>query len=201
MLGKQVAKAYRDSWIAKYFGYSAQLDLATQTVTFLNQLKKIVITESDRFTVHIIMKNETNKLYFAPRSFWLGAKSNAFEAYPVEILSHTPNGTITAGYPYTKSPFYMSPFFIVFKTNHAIDSNFLIFNDFLIPNSYGRILCLLNYDDGIDKFVPIKKMDICLPYNATLTLANVLEFTVLDAEQKLVKFEDKSQLYISLSVL
>ena len=52
----------------------------------------------------------------------------------------------------------------------------------------------------MDKFVAVKKMDIVLPYHNALTLPSVLEFTIIDAEQNLVKFEDKSQLFISLTM-
>jgi hypothetical protein len=43
-------------------------------------------------------------------------------------------------------------------------------------------------------------MDIVLPYHNFLSLPSVLEFTVIDAEQKLLKFKDKSQLFISLNL-
>jgi hypothetical protein len=39
-------------------------------------------------------------------------------------------------------------------------------------------------------------MDIVLPYHNSLSLPSVLESTIIDAEQKLVKFKDKSQLFI-----
>jgi hypothetical protein len=52
----------------------------------------------------------------------------------------------------------------------------------------------------VDKFVAVKKMDIVLPYHNSLSLPSVLEFTVIDAEQKLLKFKDKSQLFISLNL-
>ena len=75
----------------------------------------------------------------------------------------------------------------------------MIYNKFLLPNSYSRVLCLFNYDDLVDKFVAVKKMDIVLPYHNSLSLPSVLEFTII-AEQKLVKFKDKSQLFISLNL-
>jgi hypothetical protein len=156
---------------------------------------------NDRFRVKIILENEKNKLFFAPSSFWENTPETGFGGYPVEMFSKTPHAISTAGYPYTKSPFYTAPFVIVFKTNHAVEMNFLVFNGFLLPNSYSRILCLLTYDDMIDKFVPTKRMNIYLPYTNSLTLTDVLEFTIFDAHQKLVKFEDNSQLYISLTVL
>ena len=51
----------------------------------------------------------------------------------------------------------------------------------------------------MDKFVAVKTMDIVLPYHNSLSLPSVLEFTII-AEQKLVKFKDKSQLFISLNL-
>ena len=83
---------------------------------------------------------------------------------------------------------------------NSCNKNFLIYNKFLLPNSYSRVLCLFNYDDLVDKFVAVKKMDIVLPYLNSLSLPSVLEFTIIDAEQKLVKFKDKNQLFISLNL-
>ena len=108
---------------------------------------------------------------------------------------------ITDGYPYTKSPYYKSPYFLTFKTDHSTPSNFLTFNSFQIPNSYGRILGMLTYDDDIDKFIPTFKADLHLPYQKTLPLNSVLEFRIHDSDKKLVKFKDQSQLYISVEII
>ena len=108
---------------------------------------------------------------------------------------------ITNGYPYAKSPFYKSPFFLTFKTGQTVNSNFLIFNDFLIPNSYGQILSLLTFDDDTDKFVPEYKSDLVLPFSDSLSLTNVLEFRVYDADKTQLEFMDLSQLYICIEVL
>jgi hypothetical protein len=190
-------EAYDSSWISKYFGYLSTVDQETKIVTFLNPLRRNVMLDNTRYKIKVSLKNEKLKLYFAPKSFWQNIPENPLL---VERISKTPNGMSTLGYPYTKSPYFTAPFFIIFKTNHAINSNFLLYNEFLLPNSYSRVLCLLNYDDIVDKFVAVKKMDIVLPYHSSLSLPSVLEFTIIDAEQNLVKFEDKSQLFISLTI-
>jgi len=82
-----------------------------------------------------------------------------------------------------------------------VDSNFLTFNNFLIPNSYDRILCMLTFDDDTDKFIPEFKASIYLPYQNTPSLNNVLEFQIYDAEKKQVQFMDLSQLYVCIHFL
>jgi len=109
---------------------------------------------------------------------------------------------LTNGYPYTKSPYYQAPFFFTFKTNHSVESNYLTFNNFLIPNSYDRILSMLSYDDDSDKFNPEFKTDIVLPYHQqSLSLNSNLEFQIVDANKKQLQFKDLSQLYILIEVL
>lgn len=71
----------------------------------------------------------------------------------------------------------------------------------MIPNTFGLILCVLNYDDNLDKFVSAINTDILLPYNNSSSLTSVLEFTIVDANQKMVQFKDDSQIFISLKVL
>ena len=197
ILKNPIIEAYERSWISKYFGYLSTFNQETKIVTFFNPLRRNIALDNKRYNVRATLQNEQTKLYFAPKSFWENVTETPLL---VERLSKITNGMPTLGYPYTKSPYFTAPFFIVFKTNHAIDSNFLIYNGFLLPNSYSRVLCLLNYDDLVDKFVAVKKMDIVLPYHNSLSLPSVLEFTVIDAEQKLLKFKDKSQLFISLNL-
>lgn len=124
-----------------------------------------------------------------------------FTAFRVESLSNIQHGMITEGYPYSKSPFYKSPYFLTFKTSHSVDSNFLTFNNFLIPNSYGRILSMLTFDDDADKFIPEFKSDLLLPYSNTLSLTSFLEFEIYDADKQRVELMDSSQLYIAIEVL
>jgi len=197
VLKTPILEAYNKSWIAKYFGYNAFVDPDTKTVSFQNSYRRGAVMDNTRYHVKVHLKSEKLKLYFASKPFWENVPD---EPLLVDGLSEITNGMPTLGYPYTKSPYFTAPFFIIFKTNHAIDSNFLRYNEFLLPNSYSRVLCLLNYDDLVDKFVAVKKMDIVLPYHNALTLPSVLEFTIIDAEQNLVKFEDKSQLFISLTM-
>jgi len=175
-----------------------------ETVVFSHPTQKKIIEDQSRFYVHVWFSDLQSKLYFYPITIWERTPPSIHPdliIYSVESLSNTPHGMITNGYPYSKSPYYKAPFFLTFKTNHSAESNFLTFNSFLIPNSYGRILGMLSFNDDSDKFIPEFKSDIFLPYQNTLSLNSVLEFQILDAEKKQVKFMDLSQLYISVEVL
>jgi hypothetical protein len=172
-------------------------------VVFYSNKTKLPIFDKTRFYVNVWFYDLKSQLYFYPPSAWekIGPSIEPdFTTFKVESLSNRPHGMITNGYPYSKSPFYKSPFFLTFKTGQAVNSNFLTFNDFLIPNSYGQILSLLTFDDDADKFVPEYKSDLILPYSNSLSLANVLEFRIYDANKTQVEFVDLSQLYISIEV-
>jgi hypothetical protein len=117
------------------------------------------------------------------------------------MLSQVRNGCTANGFPYTRSPYYKAPYFLVFKSNYALTSNFLIFNDFLKPNSYTTVLALLTYDDDNDKFVPMYTSDIELYYHHSLSLNNILEFYVQDSNQNRVEFANLSQLFVSLTIM
>lgn len=150
------------------------------------------------------MADAQSQIYFYPPSIWnrIGPSLEAdLLIFQTDSLSNMPHGMITNGYPYSKSPYYKPPFFLTFKTSHSVDSNFLTFNNFLIPNSYDRILCMLTFDDDTDKFIPEFKASIYLPYQNTPSLNNVLEFQIYDAEKKQVQFMDLSQLYVCIHFL
>ena len=148
---------------------------------------------------------ETFKSYFFPKNEWSSYddKINVLtDFYPVGSLSGTMHGMLTAGYPYSKSPYYTAPYLLYFRTRqHGIEPNYLSFNDFLLPPSYNHILALLNYDEITDKFVPSFNADVRLPYQNVLSLNSVLEFYITDSNGKLVEFKDLSQLFISIQIL
>ena len=157
-----------------------------------------------RFYVNVYFTDLTSQLYFFTPTIWekIGPSIEpGLLAFQVESLSNIPHGMITNGHPYSKYPFYNPPYFLYFKTGNSVDSNFLTFNNFQIPNSYGRVLCMLTYNDDIDKFKTEFKSDLHLPYFNTLSLNKVLEFHIYDSEKKIVEFMDLSQLYISIEVL
>jgi len=187
-----------------YYGYSGSI-YGTDTVVFNNLTTKKVVEDTTRFYVNVWFSDEKSQMYFYPLDIWNRIGPSLQEdllIFRTDSLSNFPHGMITNSYPYSKSPYYKSPFFLTFKTNHSVDSNFLTFNSFLIPNSYDRILSMLSFDDDTDKFVSEFKSDIYLPYLInSLSLNNVLEFQIYDADKKQVKFMDLSQLYICVEVL
>jgi hypothetical protein len=200
---EELLHIYSRSWIGKYYGYVGHC-LINNVVVFYSKKHKLAIFDNSRFHVNVWFFDLKSQLYFYPPGIWekIGPSIEPdFTAFKVESLSHLPHGMITNGYPYAKSPFYKSPFFLTFKTGQTVNSNFLIFNDFLIPNSYGQILSLLTFDDDTDKFVPEYKSDLVLPFSDSLSLTNVLEFRVYDADKTQIEFMDLSQLYICIEVL
>jgi hypothetical protein len=105
---------------------------------------------------------------------------------------------ITAGYPYTKSPYYTAPYLLIFLTQqHGIEPNYVSFNDFLLSPSYTHILALLNYDETWEKFVPSYHADVLLPHQKVLSLNSVLEFYITDANCKPVEFKDTTTIEAS----
>lgn len=174
-------------------------------MAFYNPTTQTTVQNTTHFYVNVWFSDSESQTYFYPPSVWenIGPSLQPdLYVFRTDALSQVPHGMITDGYPYTKTPYYKPPFFLTFKTDHSIKSNFLTFNNFLIPNSYGRILCMLTYNDDIDKFIPEFESDIILPYHRnTLSLNSVLEFHIYDAEKKIVKFLDKSQIYIYIELL
>ena len=201
----EVASIYAQSWIGLYYGFAPHIS-NDNIVSFMNSLtQQTIYTGVKRFYVNVWFPNTEIQTFFFPPHIWnTKVKSNLFPnelVYRVSDLSGTPHGMITDGYPYAKSPYYKSPYFLTFKTDHSVPSNFLTFNTFQIPNSYGRILSMLTYNDDIDKFVSVFNTDIYLPYQKNLPLNSVLEFRIFDANKQLVQFKDQSQLYISIEII
>lgn len=202
-LKRELLTLYTLCWIGKYYGYIGST-YGVGVVVFANPTTKKIIEDKSRFYVNIWFTDAQSQTYFYPPPIWERIGPSIlpdYLVYLVDSLSNIPHGMISQGYPYSKSPYYKTPYFLTFKTNHSVDSNFLTFNNFLIPNSYGTILGMLSFNDDTDKFVPDFKSDLYLAYSNSLSLNSVLEFQILDAEKKQVKFMDLSQLYISVEVL
>jgi hypothetical protein len=197
---------YTYSWVGVYHGYYGTI-YNNHIVLFGSQTggKKTTSVENNgRFYVNVWFSDEQSQTYFYPPYLWSKMATSLqpeLLIYRVDSLSLVKHGMITNGYPYTKSPCYKPPFCLTFKTNHSVDSDFLTFNHFLIPISYARILSMLTFDDDSDKFIPEFKSDIYLPYLNSPSLNSVLEFQIYDAEKRLVRFMDLSQLYIYIEVL
>jgi len=157
--------------------------------------------EPQRFRVDV--KLPPNALhYFCPPQTLVefGALINDF--FPVVLLSQTPNGMITQGYGYTTSPYYRTPYFLVFRApQQGIASNYIMFNDFTLSPSFGHILAILFYDDHIDRFQATEYFDLVIPFKNAFTLSTTLEFYIMDSQRQRVKFKNESQLFISISML
>lgn len=157
-----------------------------------------------RFTISVQFKSMLSQLYFLPLETWKSMPKSLVPhalVYQVDWLSGITHGMPSQGFTYTKSPYYDSPYFIHFKSNHSIPANLLTFNDHLIPNSYNVVLGLLNYNDDTDRFDISFPTDIKILYDKTLSLGNMLEFEIRDSNKKKVEFMDTSQLFISVEIL
>jgi hypothetical protein len=68
---------------------------------------------------------DKTKIHFFPKDYWLklGDKKIKYTDFcPLEALSGMSNGMTTAGYPYTKSPYYTAPYLLIFLTQqHGIE--------------------------------------------------------------------------------
>jgi hypothetical protein len=188
---------YRKSWISRYFNVDT---LSEEGIVFFfdNSAAKCRFL-STRFKVGLELP-EITRLYFKPDSFWKNSE------YPLELhiesyyLSNVLHGIQSNNTPGTKSVFYDPPYLLVYKTQGA-SSNYLSFTDYKKPNSESTILAILRYDD--DKLMLKKECttEILLPYQGNLCLNEILEFTLYDSKNKIVKVSDKSQLFILLSLL
>jgi len=154
-----------------------------------------------RFTIYQHIPDVTKK-YFFPEAEWKTSLSayNIMPYIPVRVLSLQENALYTKPYPYTESPMYQSPFFILFKSDKMCLPNYLGFVDFLKSNAKTCILSMLNYNTDSDMFYPKFSVGINLPESSSLVLSSVLEFVLVDSHQKIVAIEDKSQLFISIKV-
>lgn len=187
------------SWVNTYFQFTVQSE---EGITcFYN--KKNEKTESDRFEVRLKIPDNT-KLYFQTVTWWDEHKEENEPNWPKWIISRVltdvTHGFQTNNAAGTKQLLFESPFFIVFKSNE-ITSNFLSFVDFQKPNTEDTILCMLIYDDEHDVFYPQFQPELTLPYQNALSLDNVLEFKLIDSKKRIINVNDKSQLFIVLSIL
>jgi hypothetical protein len=66
-----------------------------------------------------------DKNSFFPKDYWLKLEDKKIkytDFCPLEALSGISNRMITAGYPYTKSPYYTAPYLLIFLTQqHGIE--------------------------------------------------------------------------------
>lgn len=75
------------------------------------------------------------------------------------------------------------------------------FNDYKKTNSESTILSMLLYDEEKSMLKDEYSPELLLPYDKDLCLNELLEFTLYDSQNKLVRVSDKSQLFILLTLL
>lgn len=203
-LTKEAKKTYLLSWIYQYFNcHVTSLNEDSSVVIFCKQNGTKDIFNNSRFKIFVKLP-ENSKQYFNSRSDLERLKSKTLDTgfISAEHLSGVITGLNTEGHVHSKSPYYKAPYLLIFRTQQqGIKSNYLAFNDFLVPSTSGNVLALLNYDDNLDKFVISHGYDICIPYQHVLSLQPVLEFFITDSDRKLVQFKDLSQLFVSLTIL
>jgi hypothetical protein len=203
-----IKKIYCDSWVYQYFSLdvgSLENDKGIVCFLYTDKNKKASMHwDSSRIQTFCHIP-ENFKTHLFPASDWVNLEDSidsVSEMYPMHVISGITHGMLTNGYPYSKSPFYTAPYLLIFRSRqHGIEANYLSFNDFLLSPSYNHILALLNYDENSEKFVPSYHADVLLPYNDVLSLNNVLEFYITDANRKPVLVKDMSQLFISIQFL
>lgn len=166
-------------------------------VFFLDNIAKSPF-RSQRFKVGLYIP-EITKLYFNPEMTYntIAPDFNFFESH---YLSNVLHGTPTNTAPGTRTKIYDPPFFLVFKIPGA-SSNYLSFTDYKKPNSESSILAMLRYDDEKLMLKNEYSTEMILPYNHDLCLSEVLEFTLYDSKNRIVRVSDASQLFILLTLL
>lgn len=197
-LESRVEQMYRDSWICQYFDYEPKCE--DGIVFFYNKIKKQKV-DTFRFNVNEYIP-ANSRPYFLPKSEWaISSNEDGVVFCRTKLLSNEIHGfKVTPCYS-TKSLFYTAPFFLVFRTSPSVKSNYLMFTNFLKPNSETTILAMLLYNETDDVFVPQFLPDIILPYLKNLSLNNVLEFKLYDADLNQVQIADSSQLFVTLALM
>jgi hypothetical protein len=197
-LESRVEKLYRESWICQYFDYEPKCD---DGIVFFYSKTKKQRTSSYRFFVNEYIP-ANSRPYFLPKSDWnIVSDENQGAFCRTDFLSNVTHGfKVTPCYS-TKSLYYTAPFYLAFRTSPSVNSNYLMFNNFLKPNLETTILAMLLYNESDDIFIPQFLPEIVLPYLKNLSLNNVLEFKLYDSNSKLVQIDDSSQLFVTLSLM
>jgi hypothetical protein len=193
-LESKIKTIYTLAWISKY--YNCKVDSDEGVVTFIEQSKKEVY-DPYRFKIYVYIP-EATKQYFYPLSIWENICETSDCLVLTDVISNIQHGFRTTSFPSTKSVYYNSPYFIIFKSP-SIPKNYLTFKDFLKPNFDDTILAMIKYDEEKEGFVSYFTPTITLPFLKTLTLNKTLEFIIVDSDKKQIVIDDFSQLFISIT--
>ena len=198
MLNRRLLKLYRASWVGLYFDYWIQNIPNNEAVAFYHNDGRTLVS-TDRFRITVYISDQT-KAYFLPETEWERITIDVDGGIDPAALSTVKHAFLTKGFPYTKSPFYTAPYFIHFNSSARAENNYLMYNEFFQPNTSTTILGLFNYDDIVDRFVPGFLTPIKLQNQNFLSLNTLLEFKIVDSNQREVEFADLSQLFVSISI-
>jgi hypothetical protein len=197
-LESRVLSIYTSSWINQYFNYKVSTD--DDGVIFFSEpskKKEKEIADSFRFKIYLFIPENTRQ-YFYPLSEWRTICKTTDCVVRTDVISNIHHGFRTTSFPSTKSVYYNSPYFIIFRSS-SMSKNYLVFKDFLKPNFNDNILAMIQYDEEKDNFVPYFTPTIILPFLKTLTLNKTLEFIIIDSNKSQVQLDDLSQLFISIT--
>ena len=204
-MSRTIRKTYTESWIHQYYNCKVGESKEDNNSIFFYKPDTTPREPFDSKRFKIFCKLPKNgKLFFCSHQVLADLQKDKLDDsfFPVEFLSYIATGIITKGYGHTNSPYYKSPFLLFFKTGQqGIEPNYQSFNAFNVPPSSGHVLALLNYDDNVDKFIPVHFSDLVLPFQKVYSLRNRLEFFLTDSNRKLVEFTDLSQLFITITVV
>ena len=188
---------YKKSWVNKYFNVNV---LSEEGIVFFHNTSTKSRFNSPRLFVGIDIP-EITRNYFKPDTFW-----NISHNFPNNVwiqsdyLSEVLHGIQSNNAPGTKTVIYEPPYFLIFKIQ-GIPSNYMSFNDYKKNNSESTILSMLLYDEEKSMLKDEYSPELLLPYDKDLCLNELLEFTLYDSQNKLVRVSDKSQLFILLTLL
>lgn len=193
----QVEIIYRQAWPHQYFDLEVRAEKGV--VYYWNRVKN-KLCDSPRFKIFIFVPKKTRS-YFLPINQWKQLMgNNATQLINTSLVSGVPHGFLSRSYPTTKS-LYTPPFFIVLRTSPAIAPNYLVFNNFLVPNSEARILAMVALNENTNTFEPLFSPGLVLPLTNLPQLHSVLEFQFFDSKNKTIEILDNSQLFIKIKLI
>jgi hypothetical protein len=193
-LTSRVEKLYASSWINQY--YNVTVNHENGIVFFYDVLIKQIMN-SYRFDILVYIP-EICKPYFDTAENWM--KVGRLNLVKTDLISNVPTGLRTQSIPATKSLYYTAPFFLKLNQSCNVISNYLEFKGFFKPNVDKCILAMISYNEFEETFVADFLPTIRLSFLQTLSLNKNLEFILIDSNNKQVTIEDKSQLFISITI-
>jgi hypothetical protein len=185
---------YESSWI--YLYYNVSVDEQDGIVFFTDLVTKQILN-SYRLNILLFIP-EICKPYFETSENW--SKFGNEVLIKTDLISKIPTGFKTQSVPATKSLYYTAPFFIKLNQSCNVVSNYLEFKGFFKPNVDKCILAMVSYNEFEEMFVADFSLTTKLSCAQTLSLNKNLEFILIDSNNKQVSIEDKSQLFISITI-